>query len=58
MIFQGGLTNHFCFAYICKKDEGENKKKVDSLSGKNLGPLKIHHIKCGDHEVKNLNLIF
>ena len=44
MIFQSGLTNQFCFAYISKKNEGDNKRKVDSSSGKNVGPLEIHHI--------------
>ena len=53
MTFQSGLTNQFCFAYISRKIEGDNKRKVDSLSGKNVGPLEIHHIKCGDLEVEN-----
>ena len=56
MIFQSGLTNHFCFAYICKKNEGDNKRKVDSRSGKNVGPLEIHSIQCGDLEIENLIL--
>ena len=29
-MFQSGLTNQFCFAYISKKNEGDNKRKVDS----------------------------
>ena len=53
MTFQSGLTNHFCFDYIPKKNEGDNKGKVDSWSGKNVGPLEIHHIKCGDLKVEN-----
>ena len=53
MIFRSGLTNQFCFAYISKKNEAENKRKVDSLSGKNVGPLEIHHIQCGDLEIEN-----
>ena len=28
-MFQIGLTNQLCFAYISKKNEGDNKKKVD-----------------------------
>ena len=48
MTFQSGLTNQFCFAYISKKNEGDNKRKVDWGSGKNVGPLEIRHIKCGD----------
>ena len=28
-MFQSGLTNQFCLAYISKKNEGDNKKKVD-----------------------------
>ena len=53
MTFQSGLTNQFCFAYISKKNEGDNKRKVDSCSGKNVRPLEIHHIKCSDVEVEN-----
>ena len=53
MIFQSGLTNQFCFAYISKKNEGDNKRKVDSWLGKNLGRLEIHHIQCGDLEIEN-----
>ena len=53
MTFQSGLTNHFCFDYISKTNEGHNKRKADSSSGKNVGPLEIHHIKCGDVEVEN-----
>ena len=30
MIFQSGLTNQFCFAYISKKNEGDNKRKVNN----------------------------
>ena len=30
MILQSGLTNHFCFDYICTKNEGDNKRNVDS----------------------------
>ena len=52
-MFQSGLTNQFRFAYIFKKNEGDNKKKVDSGSGKNVGPLEIHHIQCGDLEIEN-----
>ena len=58
MTFQSGLTNQFCFAYISKKNEGDNQRKVDSRSGKDVGPLEIHHIKCGDVEVKNPILKF
>ena len=53
MTFQSGLTTQFCFPYISKKSEGDNKRKVDSGSGKIVGPLEIHHIKCGDVEVEN-----
>ena len=53
MTLQSGLTNPLCFAYISKQDEGHNKRKVDSLSGKNVGPLEIRHIECGDVEVEN-----
>ena len=53
MTFQSGLTNHFCFDYISKKNEGYNKRKVNSRLGRNVGPLEIRHIKCGDVEVKN-----
>ena len=53
MILQSGLMNQFCFGYISKKNEGDNIRKVDSGLGKNVGPLKIHHIKCGDLEVEN-----
>ena len=53
MIFQGGLKNQFCFAYISTKNERDNKRKVDSWSGKNVGPLEIHHIQCGDLEIEN-----
>ena len=53
MIFQSGLGNQFCFAYISKKNEGDDKKKVDSWSGENVGPLEIHHIKCSDLEIEN-----
>ena len=53
MTFQIGLTNQFCFAHISKKNEGHNQRKVDSSSGKNIGPLEIRHIKCGDVEVQN-----
>ena len=52
MIFQSGLTNQFCFAYISKKNEGDNKRKVDLRLGKNVGPLEIHHIQCGDPEIE------
>ena len=30
MTFKIGLTNHFCFDYISKENEGYNKMKVDS----------------------------
>ena len=30
VFFQSGLTNQFCFAYISRKNEGDNKQKVDS----------------------------
>ena len=53
MIVQSGLTNHFCFHYISKKNEADDKRKVDSCSAKNVGPLESHHIKCGDVEVEN-----
>ena len=53
MILQSGLTNHFCFDYISKKKEGDNKRNVDSGSGKTVGPFEIHHIKCGDVVVEN-----
>ena len=53
MMFPSGLTNQFCFAYISKKNEGDNKRKVDSCSGNNVGPLEIHHIQCSDLETKN-----
>ena len=53
MTFQSCLTNQFCFAYVSKKNEGDNKRKVDSSSGKKVGPLETHHIKCGDVEVEN-----
>ena len=53
MTFQSGLSNQFCFAYISKKNEGDNKKRVDSGLGKIVGPLEIHHIKYGDLEVEN-----
>ena len=53
MTFQSRLTNHFCFSFISKKSERHNQRKVDSLSGKNVGPLEIHHIKCGDVEAEN-----
>ena len=53
MILQSCLTNHFCFQYISKKNEEDNKRNVDSGSGKTVGPLEIHHIKCGDVEVEN-----
>ena len=53
MIFQSGLTNQLCFAYIPKQNEGHNKRNVDSSSGKNVGPLEIRHIECGDVEVED-----
>ena len=53
MTFQSGLTNQFCFAYISKKNEGDYKRKDDSSSGENVGPLEVHHIQCGDFEVEN-----
>ena len=53
MIFQSGLTNQFYFTYISKENEGDNKRKVDSWSGKNVGPLEIHHIQCGDLKIEN-----
>ena len=53
MTFQSGLTNQLCFAYISKQNVGHNKRKVDSGSGKNVGPLEIRHIECGDVEVEN-----
>ena len=53
MIFQSGLTHQFCFAYISKENEGDNKRKVDSSSGKKVGPLEIHHIQCSDLEIEN-----
>ena len=53
MTFQSGPREQFCFSFISKKNEGDNQRKVDSLSGKNVGPLEIHHIKCGDVEVEN-----
>ena len=53
MTFQSGLTNPVCFSFIAKKNEGDNQRKVDSCSGKNVGPLEIHHIKRGDLEVEN-----
>ena len=56
MTFQSGLTNQFCFSFVSKKDEGDNQRKVDLCSGKNVGPLEIHHIKCGHVEVENLIL--
>ena len=49
MIFQSGLTNPFCFAYIAKKNEGEE-------SGENVGTFEIHHILCGDLEINDLIL--
>ena len=52
MTFRSGITNEFCFAYISKKNEGDNKRKVDSRSGENVGPLGIHHIQCGDLEIE------
>ena len=56
MIVQSGLANQFCFAYISTKNEEDNKRKVDSSSGKNVGPLELHHIWYGDLEVENLIL--
>ena len=53
MTFQSGLRNQFCFTYISKKNEGDNKEKGDSSIGKNVGPLETHHIKCGDLEIEN-----
>ena len=53
MTFQSGLTNQFCFAYISKKNEGDNKRNVNSRSGKNVGPLETHHIQCGELEFEN-----
>ena len=53
MTFQSGLTNPFFFDYISKKNEGDNKRKDDSWSRKNVGALEIHHIPCGDLEVQN-----
>ena len=53
MTFQSGLTNQLCFAYISNQNEGHNKREVDSCSGKNVGPLEIRHIKCGDVGVEN-----
>ena len=53
MTLQSGLTTPFCLDYITRKNEGDNIRKVDSPSGKDVGPLEIHHIKCGDLEVEN-----
>ena len=53
MTFQSDLTNQFCFSSFSKKNEGHNQRKVDSGSGKTVGPLEIHHIKCGHVEVEN-----
>ena len=53
MIFRSGPTNQFCFAYISKKNEGENKRNVDSCRGEHVGPLESGHIKCGDLEIEN-----
>ena len=56
MIFRSGHTNQFCFAYISKKNGGENKRNVDSCRGEHVGALESGHIKCGDLENKNLIL--
>ena len=34
MILQSGLTNQFCFDYISKKNEGDNKKQMIPDRGK------------------------
>ena len=52
-MFQSGLTNQFYFAYISKRNEGDNKRKVDSRSEKYVGPPDIHHIQGGDLEIED-----
>ena len=53
MTLTSGLTNQLCFAHISKTNGGQDKRKVDSCIGKDVGPLERGQIKCGDVEVDN-----
>ena len=53
MTLTGGLTDQLCFAHISKTNGGQDKRKVDSCIGKQVGPLERGQIKCGDVEVEN-----